>query len=158
MRTDTHDMATANRQRWVSERQAMQRKRTGTHPGMLRRMGAMIGIFAMFSLLAIATSAAKDRPRRLPKGIEVVRLPDGSHDVTATVTASLPTGDQVKQLSPNDRLEEAARSLCPQGYEIAKRDGSGIRIVFGRVVATQAANVRCVDLADTATSPTTETP
>lgn len=118
----------------------------------------MIGSVVMLAMLASAASAAKERPRRLPKGVEVVRLPDGSHDVTAKVTSSLPTGDQVKQLSPVDRLEEAARSLCPQGHELTMRDGSGIRIVSGRVVATRAANVRCVDASETAISPTTETP
>ena len=118
----------------------------------------MIGSVVMLAMLASATSAAKERPRRLPKGVEVVRLPDGSHDVTAKVTMSLPTGGQVKQLSPVDRLEEAARSLCPQGHELTMRDGSGIRIVSGRFVATQAANVRCVEATDTATSATMETP
>jgi hypothetical protein len=118
----------------------------------------MTGCVVMLALLAAATSAAKERPRRLPKGVEVVHLPDGSHDVTAKVTSSLPTGDQVNQLSPGDRLQEAARSLCPQGHGLTLRDGSGIRIVSGRFIATQTANVRCVDASRTATSPTTETP
>lgn len=156
--TDTHGMETAHRLRRELEGQAMQGKRTGTHPGMLRRVTAMIGVVVMLSALTSATSAAKERPRRLPKGVEAARLPDGSHDVTAKVTSSLPTGNQVKQLSPVDRLEEAARSLCPQGHELTLRDGSGIRIVSGRVIATRTANVRCVDASETATSPATETP
>lgn len=118
----------------------------------------MIGSVVMLAVLVIATSAAKERPRRLPKGVEVVRLPDGSHDVTAKVTSSLPTGDHVKQLSPGDRLEEAARSLCPQGYGITMRDGSGVRIVSGRVIATRAANVRCANASGTVASPITEIP
>lgn len=136
----------------------MQIGRTRTYPARPRRMTTMIGTAVMLSALVIATSAAKERPRRLPKGVEVVRLPDGSHDVTAKVTSSLPTGDQVKQRSPRDRLEEAARSLCPQGHELTLRDGSGIRIVSGRFIATQTANVRCTDGSETATSPMTETP
>ena len=155
--TDTRGMETAGRQR-VPKGQAMQRRRTGKHPGMLRRMSAMIGVFAMLSVLAIATSAAKERPRRLPKGVDVVRLPDGSHDVTVKMTSPLPTGDQVQRVPLGDRLEEVVRILCPQGHEMTRRDGSGIRIVFGRAVATEAANVRCVEVTDTATSPTMEIP
>lgn len=122
------------------------------------RMSAMAGVVALFAAMAIATSLAKERPRQLPKGVEVVRLPDGSHDVTVKMMSPLPTGDQVQRVPLGDRLEEVARILCPQGHEMTRRDGSGIRIVFGRVVATQAANVRCVDATDTATSPTMETP
>lgn len=155
---DRRDMGTASRQRWELGEKAMQSQRTRTHSWMPRRMTTMIGAAAMLSALAIATSAAKERPRRLPKGVEVVRLPDGGHDVTAKVTTSLPTGNQIKQLSPVDRLEEAARSLCPQGYELTLRDRSGIRIVSGRFVATQTTNVRCRDASDIAPSPTWETP
>lgn len=136
----------------------MQVKRTrmySTRPGWV---SVMIGCIVMLGLSPAATSAAKERPRRLPKGVEVVRLPDGSHDVTVKMTSPLPTGDQVQRVPLGDRLEEVARILCPQGHEMIRRDGSGIRIVFGRVVATQAANVRCVDATDTATSPTMETP
>lgn len=156
--TDTRDMGTASRQRREPAEQAMRSRRTRTHSWMPRRMTTMIGTAVMLSALVIATSAAKERPRRLPKGIEVVRLPDGSHDVTAKVTSSLPTGDQVKQLSPGDRLQEAARSLCPQGHDMTMRDGVKSRIVSGRFIATQTANVRCVDASQTAASPTTETP
>lgn len=158
MMTETHDMWTANRQRRVSEGQAMQGKRTGASPGMLRRMGAMIGVFAMLSVLAIATSVAKDRPRRLPKGVEVVRLPDGSHDVTAKMTSPLPTGEQVQRVPLGDRLEEAARILCPQGHEMTLRDGAKLRIVSGRIVSTQTANVRCTSGNDATTSPAADTP
>jgi hypothetical protein len=136
----------------------MQMRRTRMYPTRSRSVSVMIGSVATLAVLVISTSAAKERPRRLPKGVEVVRLPDGSHDVTAKVTSSLPTGDQVKQLLPGDRLEEAARILCPQGYDMTMRDGAKSRIVSGSFIATQSANVRCTIGADTTTSPAMDTP
>ena len=116
----------------------------------------MIGVVALFVMVMTGTGSAKDRPQRLPKGVEAVRLPDGSHDVTAKLSSPLPTGEQVRRIDARHRLEAAAGILCPQGHDMTMREGSKIRIVSGRVVVTQTANVRCVNAIDATTSPAPE--
>lgn len=136
----------------------MHEKRGAVDSVISRRTKAATGAVVLLVATIAGSVSAADRPRRLPKGVEAVRLPDGSHDVTAKVTTPLPTGEQVKRLSPGDRLEEAARILCPQGHDIAMRDGAKSRIVSGRFVATQSANVRCTIGTNATTSPAVHTP
>ncbi|MBX3712986.1 MAG: hypothetical protein KF800_13585 [Lysobacter sp.] len=137
----------------ASEEQAMQARRCGMQSGLSRGMCATIGIAALLAAAMAGTSLAKDRPPRLPKGVEVLRLPDGSHALTAKVSSPLPTGEQVPRVDPGVRLEEAARLLCPQGHEMTREKGAKLRIVSGRVVVTETANVRCAHTIDATTPP-----
>jgi hypothetical protein len=136
----------------------MQARRGAIYPVMFRRMNTMIGVVALLAAMTAGTSLAKDRPRRLPKGVEALRLSDGSHEVKAKVSSPLPTGEQVQRVDPRARLEEAARILCPQGHDMTIREGSKLRIASGRIVATETANVRCANTIDTTTSPAAEAP
>ena len=137
---------------------AMQAKRSEMHSVPFRRMSITVAVAALLAAVMAATGSAKDRPPRLPKGVTTLRLSDGSHDVTAKVSSPLPTGEQVQRVDPGARLEEAARILCRQGHDMTRREGAKIRIVSGRVVVTETANVRCVDTIDATTSPTTDAP
>jgi hypothetical protein len=60
-------------------------------------MNTMIGVVALLAAMTAGTTLAKDRPRRLPKGVEALRLSDGSHEVEVKVSSPLPTGDQIQR-------------------------------------------------------------
>lgn len=155
---DTLDWSFRGMKPLESEEHAVQAKRGGMHSVPFRRMSAMIVAAALLAAMTAATGSAKDRPPRLPKGVTTLRLSDGSHEVTAKVSSPLPTGEQVQRVDPGTRLEEAARILCPQGHDMTRREGAKLRIVSGRVVVTQTANVRCANTIDATTSRTADAP